>query len=119
MRCVVGSVLALWLGGCALDPFVTFGGENYTTRAGTWVVETNVDPITGVAVPSARNATIRSSSAELDLFASPASLQLTCSGKDPVIKIAYDFKVGSSINSIRDIASMIGRDATTSTRGSC
>lgn len=88
------------LGGCALDPFVTVFGETYSGYAGNWLIEDNIDPITGIAVPSARILTIRSSSASLDLFAKPATMQLTCSGKDPVIKFAYDFKVGTNINSI-------------------
>lgn len=100
MRCVSVLVASLMLGGCALDPFVTVFGETYTGYAGNWLIEDNVDPITGIAVPSARILTIRSSSASLDFFAKPATMQLTCSGKDPVIKFAYDFKVGSSINSI-------------------
>lgn len=100
MRCVSVFVASLLLGGCALDPFVTVFGETYSGYAGNWLIEDNVDPITGIAVPSARILTIRSSSASLDLFAKPATMQLTCSGKDPVIKFAYDFKVGTSINSI-------------------
>ena len=100
MRSVVGCLVAFVLGGCALDPFVTIGGETYTSYAGNWLIEDNVDPITGIAVPSARVFTIRSSSASLEYFAKPASMQLTCSDKDPVVKFSYDFKVGSSPNSI-------------------
>lgn len=100
MRCVSVLVAAALLGGCALDPFVTILGETYTGYAGNWLIEDNIDPITGTSVPSARILTIRSSSASLDLFAKPATMQLTCSGTDPVIKFAYDFRIGSSLNSI-------------------
>lgn len=100
MRCVSVLVAATLLGGCALDPFVTILGETYSGYAGNWLIEDNIDPITGISVPSARILTIRSSSASLDLLAKPATMQLTCADKEPVIKFAYDFKVGTSINSI-------------------
>ena len=100
MRWTVGCLAAFVLGGCALDPFVTIGGETYSSYAGNWLIENNIDPITGIAVPSARVFTIRSSSASLEYFAKPASMQLTCSDRDPVVKFSYDFKVGSSPNSI-------------------
>lgn len=91
---LVGS--ALLLGGCtARDPYVSY---NNTVSSGEWRIEKQADRITGNAIPSALLSTRNSSHSGVD-YAQPAQMQLTCFEGKPVVRFAFEFKIGSDRNS--------------------
>jgi hypothetical protein len=61
-------------------------------------VEQAVDRITGIPVSSARLATHQVSNGAI-AFPPPAEVQLTCFRDEPLVRIAFGFKVGSNRNS--------------------
>jgi hypothetical protein len=101
MRAVrgVGAGLALpvafVLGACAArDPVVSTAGA---IPAGNWRIERQTDRITGSPLASAFLVTRTSSNSAVD-FPQPASLHLSCFKQDPVVRIAFQFKIGSNRN---------------------
>ena len=87
----LASALLSWL---RARPVVSAG---YATPAGNWKVERQTDRITGRRVSALLTANTGSNSAEP--FAQLATLQLLCFMEKPVVRIGFDFKVGSSRNS--------------------
>lgn len=80
------------------DPSV-YQNETNTVAAGNWRIERTPDRITGVPVPSAQLATLKASNSVVPDSKS-ASIQLTCFEHKPIIRFAFDFKIGSDANSI-------------------
>lgn len=96
-RCVLTVTAALSLCACAArDPLVSIAGA---TPSGDWRIERQVDRITGAPLSSALLQT-RSSSNSAEAFAHPAMLQLLCFKEQPVVRLTFEFKVGSSKNSV-------------------
>ena len=84
------------LGACAArDPYVAAPA---TTASGNWKIEKQVDRITGVPVPSATNI-INNASNTFAERPGLASLQLTCFDGQPMVRFAFEFKVGTDPNS--------------------
>lgn len=91
----LGTAAAL-LGACVKrDPLVSTAGA---TAAGNWRIERQADRITGAPLSSALLPT-RNSSNSAVAFAQPAMLQLLCFENRPVVRFAFEFKVGSTKNS--------------------
>jgi hypothetical protein len=89
--------MAMVLGACATpDPYVA---NPATTTSGNWKIEKQVDRITGVPVPSAM-LVIDNASNSFAEYARPASMQLTCFEGKPMVRFAFEFKVGTDPNSI-------------------
>jgi hypothetical protein len=95
LRLVPAIVLALSAGGCARDSLVSTASA---VPVGNWKVERQVDRITGAPLSSAL-LTTRSSSNTAVAFPQIATMQLLCFKSDPVVRIAFEFKVGSTQNS--------------------
>ncbi|MBV5271920.1 MAG: hypothetical protein JZU55_21010 [Afipia sp.] len=97
MRGVAFVMMAMVLGACATpDPYVA---NPATTTSGNWKIEKHVDRITGVPVPSAM-LVIDNASNSFAEYARPASMQLTCFEGKPMVRFAFEFKVGTDPNSI-------------------
>lgn len=97
MRGVAFVMMAMVLGACATpDPYVA---NPATTTSGNWKIEKQVDRITGVPVPSAM-LVIDNASNSFAEYARPASMQLTCFEGKPMVRFAFEFKVGTDPNSI-------------------
>jgi hypothetical protein len=89
------TVAGLILGGCVRDPFVTERGE---TRSGEWWIPHQIDRVTDAALPSAY-VFAEASNSNVD-FPRVSSMQLTCMNGAPLIRFAFDFKIGSNRNTI-------------------
>jgi hypothetical protein len=91
------ACLAAVLSACvAADPLVT----TVTTRpSGLWRIEQQIDRITGAPNSSAVLTTRRASHSGMP-FARPAVLQIGCFNKQPIVRLAFEFKVGSNRNSL-------------------
>lgn len=98
MRLLALAGLALLLGGCgvARDPYVA--GAN-TVSSGEWKIERTADRVTGNPITSASLFTRNSSHSGED-YAKLAQLQLVCFERNPVVRFAFAFKVGSDKNSM-------------------
>jgi hypothetical protein len=97
VRWVSFVVVTLLLGGCNIsDPYVRSAGQ---VPSGNWRVDRQTDRITGRAVSSAQLMTRNSSHSGID-YAQPAAMQLTCFEGHPIVRISFDFKIGSDKNTI-------------------
>lgn len=94
LRLVLAAIPALWLCACA-DPYVF---QNRTIRSGSWKIERQIDRVTGAPIDSAFVNTLASSNSN-QLLSQPASMQLGCFLGRPVVKFAFEFKVGTNLNS--------------------
>ena len=93
---MIAVMLCAGLGACyTRDPYVA---TPVTTASGNWKIEKQVDRITGVPVPSAMLIINNASNSFAD-YAQPASMQLTCFDGKPMVRFAFDFKVGTDPNS--------------------
>lgn len=89
------SVLAgALLSGCARDPYVTNAAE---TRSGNWRIARQFDRVSGTDLPSA-TVHAEASNSNVD-YPRMSSLQLSCFEKQPLVRFAFDFKIGSNPNS--------------------
>ncbi|CAN5150724.1 hypothetical protein BH10PSE10_BH10PSE10_15220 [soil metagenome] len=86
--------LCAGLAACA-DRYVT---NPAAKTSGNWKIETQVDRITGVPVPSAMMI-IDNASNSFDDYTKPAAMQLTCFDGKPMVRFAFGFKVGTDPNS--------------------
>ncbi len=77
------------------DPYVA---NPATTTSGNWKIEKQIDRITGVPVPSAI-LIIDNASNSFAEYAKLASMQLTCFEGKPMVRFAFEFKVGTDPNS--------------------
>jgi hypothetical protein len=91
-----GYVLLLLAGCAATDPLVTHPAA---TSVGSWRIERQVDRVTGAPISSALLPT-RTSSHSGVAFPQPAMLQLTCFKEQPIVRLSFDFKIGSNKNSV-------------------
>jgi hypothetical protein len=83
------------LGGCARDPYVTADGE---TTAGSWYIAHQIDRVTGAELPSAVTFALASNTyAE---YPRASQLQLTCVDRKPLVRLAFDFKIGADRDSV-------------------
>ncbi len=95
MRCVALVGVALLTAACQMrDPYVSLSD---TTRSGAWQIDRQTDRVTGATLPSA--ATMGTASSSNDPYPRWAQLQLTCFEKQPLVRFAFAFKVGSDKNS--------------------
>jgi hypothetical protein len=90
---VFAVVLASGLGGCLRDPYVA----GSPVASGNWRIDRQTDRITAAPVSSSQLFTT-SSSHSGEPFAKPASIQLTCFENKPVVRFAFEFKIGSDKN---------------------
>ncbi len=94
---VFACVLALPLAGClARDPIVS---STNAAPVGNWRIERQTDRITGQPLSSAF-LTTRDSSNSAVAFPKPASLQLGCFKAAPLVRLSFEFKIGSNQNSV-------------------
>lgn len=91
------ACLAALLSACvAADPLVT----TVTTRpSGQWRIEQQIDRITGAPNSSAFLMTRNASHSGMP-FARPATLQIGCFNNQPIVRLGFEFKVGSNRNSM-------------------
>jgi hypothetical protein len=80
----------------ARDPYVSTAGAK---PAGNWRIERQTDRITGTPISSARLVT-RSSSHSAEPFPQSAELQLSCFKEQPIVRLAFNVRVGSNRNSM-------------------
>jgi hypothetical protein len=92
---LLAVIPALALGACNRDPLVS---SAQATPAGNWRIERQLDRITGAPLASALLITRASNSAVA--FPQPAMLQLMCFKSQPTVRLSFEFKVGSSKNSV-------------------
>jgi hypothetical protein len=96
VRAVVLAILACVLCGCSTrDPFVSSASA---VPAGNWRIESQVDRITAAPLSSALLVTSSSNSAEP--FPHPAMLQLMCFKDQPIVRLSFEFKIGSPKNTV-------------------
>lgn len=95
---IAGGALGVTLSGCAArDPYVT--GSDGATRVGSWRIERGEDRVTGLPISSsALPASVTTSTQHL--IARNALLQLLCFQNAPVVRIAFNDRVGSNRNSM-------------------
>lgn len=97
MRCVAVVVMAGWLGACAgRDPYV-FSESNKTV--GNWTIDKTVDRVTGAPTASALLTTQNASNSGVP-NPGTAMLQLTCFENNPIVRLSFDFKIGTDKNSV-------------------
>ena len=91
---LVGAIVAgMALGGCVRDPFVTDMGE---VRSGDWYITQQVDRVTGEQLPSA--AIFADASNSYEDFPKRSSMSLTCFDGQPIVRFAFEFKLGTTRN---------------------
>lgn len=95
VRIVAFVMLCLALGGCARDPYVTSDGE---TLDGNWYIAHQVDRVTGAELPSAVVFALASNT-HAD-YPRASQLQLTCLDGKPLVRFAFDFKIGNDRDSV-------------------
>jgi hypothetical protein len=90
---VFAVVLASGLGGCLRDPYVA--GSPVTSS--NWRIDRQTDRITAAPVSSSQLFTANGSHSG-EPYAKPASIQLMCFENKPVVRFAFEFKIGSDKN---------------------
>jgi len=96
LRVCLAIASALSLAACAArDPLVS---SSQAKPAGNWRIERQVDRVTGAPLTSAF-LTSRSSANSAIAFAQPVTLQLLCFKAQPLVRLAFQFKIGSNRNS--------------------
>ena len=94
---IVAAISPLLLGGCVTnDPYISMATAK---PVGNWKVERQADRITGTPMSSALLLS-RNSAHSGDAFTHPAALQLMCFKDQPIVRLAFEFKVGSNKNSV-------------------
>ena len=91
---LVATMMAvLALGGCVRDPFVTDDDE---TRSGEWYINRQIDRVTGEQLPSA--TVFADASNSYEDFPKMSSMVLTCFDGHPIVRFAFEFKIGTTRN---------------------
>jgi hypothetical protein len=97
VRWVFLVIAVLSVGACAgRDPDI------YTPRvqsSGHWRIERQIDRVTGEPVPNAAVLTDKSSNSAVT-FRRPAQLSISCFKGEPIVRFAFDFRIGSTRNSV-------------------
>lgn len=88
------AMSAIALAACARDALVE--GRTGVT-SGKWAIERAIDRVTQAPVPSAFVLTRTVANSRI-LFPPPASLQLTCFKNKPIVRVEFQFKIGSTRN---------------------
>lgn len=97
MRGVAFVVVACLLGACAgRDPYV-FSELNKVS--GNWTIDKTVDRVTGAPTASAILTTQTASNSGVPQPGN-AMLQLTCFENNPIVRLSFDFKIGTDKNSV-------------------
>jgi hypothetical protein len=91
VRVVLVLTALLSLSACARDPLV---GTSNMKRAGNWYIERQVDRVTGAPLESALLTAPSSHSTEP--FPKRTTLQLGCFNKQPLVRFAFETKVGTT-----------------------
>jgi hypothetical protein len=91
---IAGLIAAAALAACARDPIVS---TSNTISAGNWQVERQTDRVTGKPVASAFVMT-RNGSHTGEAFTKPAGLSIGCFKDLPLVKFAFEFKIGTTLN---------------------
>lgn len=95
---IAGGALGVTLSGCAArDPYVT--NSQGMTRVDRWRIERVEDRITGLPVSSSMLPASATTSAN-QLIARNALLQLMCFRNAPVVRIAFNERIGTNRNSM-------------------
>ena len=90
MRAVACVLVMLLLGACSnRDPYVTAAGE---TTSGNWKIARQFDKVTQTELPSASVRAMASNTYVAN--ASGSLLQITCFDKQPIVRFAFEFKIG-------------------------
>lgn len=95
LRVVAAVIPALLLGACLRDPYVY---ASATEPVGNWRIEKQTDRVTGAPINSAYVITRTSSNAD-SIVPQPAMMSIGCFMGSPVVKFAFEFKVGTNLNS--------------------
>jgi hypothetical protein len=94
---IAAGIVSLALGGCsARDPYVS---SARAAPAGDWRIERQTDRVTGAPLSSAFLMTKQSSNSAV-AFPRPALMQLSCFKEAPLVRFAFQFRVGSNRNSV-------------------
>lgn len=93
---LIPAIPALLLCACARDPYVL--SKNVGVWSGEWQIEPQIDRVTGKPISSAFLITRTSSSANVP-YTQGASLQLSCFMDQPVVRFAFEHKIGTNLNS--------------------
>jgi hypothetical protein len=88
----LGVLVALMLSGCITQ-------DSNFTAAGSWRIDRRIDRITAAPVAGASVTTFNSSHSG-EFGTRPASVQLTCFESQPIVRFAFEFKIGSDKNTI-------------------
>jgi hypothetical protein len=90
------AVIPVLVGACtARDPLVS---SSAATPSGAWRIERQIDRVTGAPLASAFVTSAGASNSAVD-FPKPATMQISCFKDQPLIRFAFEFKVGSNKNS--------------------
>jgi hypothetical protein len=95
VRFLAFVVLCWTLGGCARDPYVTADDE---TMSGNWYIAHQIDRVTSAELPSA--VTFALASNTYADFPRASQMQLTCVDRKPLVRFAFDFKIGTDRDSV-------------------
>ena len=93
---MLAAIAAVLVSGCARDPVVSTVNA---VPAGKWRIERQTDRITGAPLASAFLMTRTVANSKV-VFPQPAMLQLLCFKKNPAVRFAFPFQVGSTRNSV-------------------
>ena len=88
-----GLSLAIALGGCSRDPYVTSIGE---ALSGDWRIAQQTDRVTGKNLPSA--GLMAQASNTYNDFPKPSMMQFTCFDGKPLVRFAFEWKIGANVN---------------------
>ena len=93
------ACVAFAVSGCAQRDAIV--NEQMGVASGAWTIERSTDRITNRPVSSAFTKTRKVASAALDnplVIPEPAVLQLGCFKGAPLVRVGFDFKVGTTMN---------------------
>jgi hypothetical protein len=97
VRVIFAVIAVLMLSACAArDPLVSSAAA---VPSGNWRIERQMDRITGAPLASAFLMT-KTSSNSAEPFPQPSQLQLLCFKDAPIVRLVFEFKVGSNQNSV-------------------
>ncbi len=91
----VWIMIAVALGGCARDPYVSAESE---TRSAEWYIAHQIDRVTGAELPSA--AVFGYASNSYVDFPKVSQFQLTCFDGRPLVRFSFAFKIGNDRESV-------------------
>jgi len=94
VRTALGLMFGLLLAACAgRDPVVSL---SETSPAGNWQIEKTIDRVTGQPISNAMLMSLASHSSQP--FPHKSILQLQCFKSEPIVRVLFETKIGSSRN---------------------